>query len=311
MLDIKSYGRKIGSYIILPIFSIRLFLRGKIGKGYVICSTLISTAIIVLILTVLFINSYNAIIEVGWDLFTLKWNPTDTKYGILSMLYGSLVVTLLSILIAVPLGILTSIFTAEILHPKYRLYVKSSLELLAGIPSIIYGLIGVAFLSVWIGELFHLQSGRTIFTAAVLLSVMILPTIITLCDDALHNVPQKYREAAKGLGLYKYEVILGSVLPIAKTDITGSVLLALGRALGETMAVMLVIGSIDKIPNPFYNFLVPGQTITSKLGREIAESAFGSLHFSAMMFMGAVLVIIVLSLTFIAQRYFKTGRLYE
>jgi len=283
----------------------------KIGKGYVLSSTLISTAMILLILAVLFINSYGAIIEVGWKLFTLKWNPPDARFGILSMLYGSLVVTFLSLSIAVPVGVLTAVFTAEILPSKYRIYVKSSLELLAGIPSIIYGLIGVAFFSVWIGELFNLPSGRTIFTAAILLSIMILPTIITLCDDAIHNVPRKYREAARGLGLYKYEVILSSVLPIAKTDITGTVLLALGRALGETMAVMLVIGSIDKIPQPFYNFLVPGQTVTSKLGREIAESAFGSLHFSVMMFMGIVLVIIVLSLTFVAQRYFKTGRLYE
>lgn len=311
MLDIKSCGRKRGSYIILPIFSTWVFLRGKIGKGYVFGSALISMAIILLILAVIFITSYDAITEVGWDIFTLKWNPPDGRFGILSMLYGSLAVTFLSLLVSVPLGILTAIFTAEILPPKYRVYVKSGLELLAGIPSIIYGLIGVAFLSVWIGRLFDLQSGRTIFTAALILSIMILPTIITLCDDAIRNVPQKYMEAARALGLYKHEVILSSALPIAKTDITGAVLLALGRALGETMAVMLVIGGIDKIPQPIYNFFSPGQTITSKLGREITESAFGSLHFSAMIFMGAVLLAIVLSLTVIVQQYFKTGRLYE
>lgn len=284
----------------------------KAGKGYIISSTIISMVIILLILGVLFFSSYDAIHGVGWRLFTLKWNPPHTQFGILPMLYGSLVVTVISLVIAVPLGIFTAIFTSEILHPKYRIYVKSFLELLAGIPSIIYGLIGVAFFSVWVDELFHLQSGRTIFTAAILLSIMILPTIITLCDDAIHHVPQKYREAAKGLGLYKHEVIITSVLPIAKTDIIGAVLLALGRALGETMAVMLVIGSIDKIPTPFYNLLTPGQTVTSKLGREIAESAFGSLHFNVMIFMGMILLIIVLALTFIARRYVKSGqRLYE
>lgn len=284
----------------------------KVGKGYIISSTLISMVSILLILVVLFLSSYDAIHGVGWKLFTLKWNPPNNQFGILPMLYGSLVVTMISLVIAVPLGMFTAIFTSEILHPKYRIYVKSFLELLAGIPSIIYGLIGVAFFSVWVGELFHLQSGRTIFTAAVLLSIMILPTIITLCDDAIHHVPQKYREAAKGLGLYKHEVIITSVLPIAKADIIGAVLLALGRALGETMAVMLVIGSIDKIPAPFYNLLVPGQTITSKLGREIAESAFGSLHFNVMIFMGIMLLIIILALTFIAQQFLKSGqRLYE
>lgn len=131
-------------------------------------------------------------------------------------------------------------------------------------------LIGVAFFSVWAGELFHLQSGRTIFTAVVLLSIMILPTIITLCDDAIHRVPQKYREAAKGPGLYKHEVIISSLLPIAKTDIFGAILLALGR--------------------------------------EIAESAFGSFHFNVIIFMGMILLIIVLVLTFIAQQFLKSGQ---
>ncbi|MDR4507922.1 MAG: phosphate ABC transporter permease subunit PstC [Candidatus Brocadiaceae bacterium] len=285
---------------------------GKIGNGYIIISTFASMGIILLILCVLFFNSFAAIRDVGWSLFTLTWNPPHAQFGILPMFYGSLAVTVISLVIAVPLGIFTAIFTSEILHPGYRFSVKAFLELLAGIPSIIYGLIGVAFFSVWVGELFHLQSGRTIFTAAVLLSIMILPTIITLCDDAIHRVPQKYREAAKGLGLCKHEVIISSVLPIAKPDIIGAVVLALGRALGETMAVMLVIGSIDKIPAPFYNLLAPGQTITSKLGREITGSAFGSLHFSAMIFMGIMLLVIVLALTLIAQYFSKSGqRLYE
>lgn len=132
---------------------------------------------------------------------------------------------------------------------------------------------------------------------------MVLPTIITLSDEALHNVPQKYREAAGSLGLYRYEIVKSVVLPAARSDIIGAALLALGRALGETMAVMLVIGSIDQIPRPLFNFLAPGQTVTSKLGREIAETAFGSLHFSAMIFMGLILLVIGLLLTTIALMY--------
>jgi ABC-type phosphate transport system permease subunit len=190
--------------------------------------------------------------------------------------------------------------------------VKSFLELLAGIPSIIYGLIGVAFFSVWIGNLFDLQSGRVILTAGVLLAIMILPTIITLTDDALTNVSNHYRENGFGLGLYKFEIVQKIVLPIAKSDIIGAILLALGRAMGETMAVMLVIGSIDRIARPFYNVLLPGQTITSKLGREIGESAFDSVHFSAMIFMGFVLLLIVLMLTTLSQKYIKKEwRLYD
>lgn len=284
----------------------------NIGKSYVVLSTLISTMIIFLILTLLLINSWDAISFSGIELFTLEWAPYLNKFGILSMLYGTLVVTFTALVLSIPLGIATSIFTAEILPKKYRFIVKSLLELLAGIPSIIYGLIGVAFFSIWVQDIFHLQTGRTLLTAGILLSIMVLPTIITLADDAFTNIPVKYREASKGLGLYDYEVIKGALLPIAKSNIIGAVLLALGRALGETMAVMLVIGSIDKIASPVYNLLTPGQTVTSKLGREIAETAFGSVHFSAIIFMGFVLLLVVICFTLIAQ-YFsnKTERLYD
>ncbi len=287
-------------------------LNNNIGKSYVVFSTFISTMIIFLILILLLINSWDAISFSGIELFSIEWAPYKNKYGILSMLYGTLIVTFTALVLSIPLGIATSIFTAEILPHKYRFIVKSLLELLAGIPSIIYGLIGVAFFSIWVQDIFQLQTGRTLLTAGILLSIMVLPTIITLADDALTNIPHKYREASKGLGLYDYEVIKSTLLPIAKSNIIGAILLALGRALGETMAVMLVIGSIDKIPSPIYNLLTSGQTVTSKLGREISETAFGSVHFSALIFMGFVLLLVVICFTLIAQ-YFsnKTERLYD
>lgn len=284
----------------------------KIGKGYILTSTAISAAVILVTLTVLISSSWDAIRTINIQLFTITWNPPTNEFGILSMLYGTLAVTFIALCIAIPFGVLTAIFTSEFLPNKYRFFVKSLLELLAGIPSIIYGLIGIAFFSIWIQNSFDLQSGRTILTGGILLGVMILPTIITLSDDAIQNVPSNYKEAANGLGLYKYEVIKNVLLPIAKPNLIGAILLSLGRAMGETMAVMLVIGSIDRIPNPIYNVLSPGQTITSKLGREIGESSFGSTHFSALIFMGVFLLSIVIILTIIAQRkYNNKDRLYE
>jgi phosphate transport system permease protein len=289
-----------------------LGLTNKVGKYYVYASTLITAFIVFSILLILLINSWEAISKIGMDLLSLSWNPAKGEFGIISMLYGTIVVTLIALILAIPLGIYTAIFTSEILASKHRFIVKSILELLAGIPSIIFGLIGIAFLSIWFEDLFDLQTGRTLFTAGILLSIMILPTIITLTDDALHNIPKKYRENAKGLGLYDFEIIKEVLIPIAKSDVKSAILLAFGRALGETMAVMLVIGSIDKLPTPLFNWLSPGQTITSKLGREIAETSFGSVHFSAMIFMGLLLFSIVLFLTFLAQRSStKTERLYE
>lgn len=284
----------------------------RIGKGYVFSSTVLSTATLFLILLMIFIYSFEAFSQQGWQLFTSVWNPPAGKYGITSMLYGTAAVTMIAVSLAVPLGIFTAIMISEILPVKFRIAVKSLLELLAGIPSIIYGLIGVAFFSIWIGNIFELQTGRTIFTGGVLLAIMILPIIITLSEDALHNIPSAYREAAFSLGLYRYQVVTSTLLPIAKADIIGGVLLGVGRAMGETMAVMLVIGSIDRIPDPLFNTLVPGQTITSKLGREITESAFGSLHFSSMIFMGFILLLAVLLITLVAQQSLNLkGRLYE
>ncbi len=289
-----------------------LGLTNKVGKFYVYTSTLISAFVVFLIFIILLINSWEAISTIGLDLISLSWNPAKGEFGIISMLYGTFVVTFIALVIAIPLGTFTAIFTSEILASKYRFVVKSTLELLAGIPSIIYGLIGIAFLSIWFQDLFDLQSGRTLFTAGILLSVMILPTIITLTDDAFHNIPEKYRETAKGLGLYNSEIIKEVLVPIAKADIKSAILLAFGRALGETMAVMLVVGSIDRLPSPVLNWLSPGQTITSKLGREIAETSFRSVHFSAMIFMGLLLFSIVLFLTILAQNSSKkTERLYE
>ena len=270
-------------------------------------STFISIAVTILIFAVLFWTSFPAFSEIGWDLFSMTWNPAKNQYGMLSMLFGTLAVTGIALVIAVPLGISTALFTSEMLPERYRLYVKSAIELLAGIPSIIYGLIGVALVSTWVATSFDLASGRTLVTAGILLAVMILPTIITLTDDAFYNIPKKYRETSRGLGFYKYEIVCRIVLPMARKNIAGAVLLALGRALGETMAVMLLVGSIDKIPQPFYNLLSPGQTITSKLGRELGESAFGSLHFSALNAIGLLLLLLVITLTIGTQVYIRKG----
>ncbi|MEX0821694.1 MAG: phosphate ABC transporter permease subunit PstC [Rhodothermales bacterium] len=277
---------------------------GRIGKGFVVGSTLVSASVIFLIGVFLLLYSWDAVVREGWLLFGGTWNPADGRFGILAMLYGTAAVTAIALVVALPLGLATAVFTAEILPGRYRLAVKSALELLAGIPSIVYGLVAVALVSVWIEDLFALQTGRTVLSAGLILAVMILPTMITLSDDALHHVPRRYREAAEALGLYRFEVVRRAVWPIARTDVAGAALLALGRAMGETMATMLVVGGVDRLPGSPADVLLPGQTITSKLGREMAETAFGSVHFSAMIFMGLVLFVFVLGLTMVALIYF-------
>jgi len=275
--------------------------KGRAMRGYFMGSAIVCASLVGLIILTLIGQTGPVLSGHFSSLWGTVWNPNTDEYGIIPMLYGSIIVMLIAMAIALPLGVLTAIYIAETRSARLRGVMKSALEVLAGIPSIVYGLIGVAYVSVWVAKGLDLQTGRLILTAGIILAVMILPTILTLTEDAISNVPEIYRENARALGLYRHEVIKDVVLPHAKRDILAAALLALGRALGETMAVMLVIGSLDRLPSPLFNLLSSGQTITSKLGREIGESAFGSAHFSALVLMGLILVLITLALTAAAQ----------
>ena len=279
----------------------------NLSSGLIYASLTISFVMVFALISILVGNGTPALLREGFGLFSFEWHPAQNKFGILPMLYGTFIVALIAVLLATPIGTLCAIAISEYLPRQFRIQIKGLLELLAGIPSIIYGLIGIAVLAPFLANNFELQSGRTILAGGVLLAIMILPTIITLSEDALYNIPDHYRETSAGLGLFKFEIIKDVLWPIAKTDIIGAILLALGRALGETMAVMLVIGSIDRIPTPFTNVLSPGQTITSKLGREVSESAFGSPHFQALIFLALLLVLVGLVMTLMAQFMIRKG----
>ncbi|MEP3889849.1 MAG: phosphate ABC transporter permease subunit PstC [Hellea sp.] len=279
-------------------------LRARDGvKIYCQLSAILSILIVGVILLTLVFQSGPVMFAENTGLFGTRWNPNEGVYGVIPMVFGSIFVMLIATLIAFPTGLMTAIYISETRSSKLRRLFKSTLEVLAGIPSIVYGLIGVAYLNRWVANIFDLQSGRVILTAGILLGIMILPTFLTLAEDAISAVPMRFRENAKSLGLYRHEVFGSAIFPQARNGIAGAGLLALGRALGETMAVMLVIGSLDRLPSPLFNPLSSGQTITSKLGREVGESAFGSIHFSALVFMSLILVVITITLT-ILSHYF-------
>ncbi len=218
-------------------------------------------------------------------------------YGALPMIYGSLMVTAVALLWVVPLALAGAVFTSEFLPPRLRLTVKGLMELFAGVPGILYGLIGVALLAGWVQQAFGLIDGHTLLTAGLLLGVMVFPTILTVSEDALHAVPGTYRDTALSLGLTRWQTVCAAVLPRALPGIAGAVFLGLGRAMGETVAVMLVIGGLDKIPNPWFDVFSPAQSIPSKLGREAAEAMGAGLHWSALMALGVVLFCLVLAIT--------------
>jgi len=257
-------------------------------------------------------GSLPALRKEGWGfLFQNRWAYRKEAFGAAAMLYGTAAVSAIALFLAAPLGIGAALFASEVCPPRARLAVKLLVELLAGVPSVVYGLLGVLFLRSWMSDLFErlrwdAASGDTLLTAGVLLAVMVLPTVATLADDALQSVPSRARDAARGLGLTRAETVHSVVIPQALPGLIGALLLALGRALGETIAVFLVVGRAEnRLPESLLS-LKPlfdaGQTITSKLGGAEPNIAVGDpLHTSALLALGLVLMAVVLALTVAAD----------
>jgi phosphate transport system permease protein len=230
------------------------------------------------------------------------------NYGALPMMFGSLAVTGLAVVMVLPFALGSAILTSEFLTGRSRLMVKAAMELLAGVPGIIYGLMGIALLTVWVRDVFGLIDGNTLFTAGLLLAVMILPTVMTLSEDALRSVPGELRDTALSLGLTRMETVTKVVVPQALPGLAGAVFLGIGRAMGETIAVMLVIGGIDRIPQPWFNLFAPGQSIPSKIGREAAEALAFDVQWSALIALGLVLFLMVMMLTLAGNVLLRKAR---
>lgn len=280
-------------------------------------------------LTVLFIFSLSgyflwqgipAIYREGPSFFlSANWYYRVLSFRSASMIYGSLVVAGTAIIVALPLSWGASIFISEYLLGHQRLVAKTLVELLAGIPSVVFGLLGVLFLQSRLFQLFsrwNPESTDNLLTAGILLGIMILPTIISLSDDAFRSVPQENRLTAHALGLTKMETFFHAVLPQAIPGLLTAILLGLGRALGETIAVFLVIGRADnRLPHSWFSpelLLSAGQTLTSKLGGSEIHIAYGNpLHWQALMALGLILFMAVLFLVLAGEFLLMFGRKYQ
>ena len=247
----------------------------------------------------------------GTDLLTrARWFYRAQEFGAAAMLYGTLATAIIALALAAPLGIGAAVFAAEYLPRSARLAFKATIELLAGVPSVVYGLLGILYLRGWVYTAFapfEPLSGDTLLTAGVLLAVMVLPTLMTLSEDALAAVPDADRIAARGLGLTRAEVVRSVSLPAAAPGLLAATLLALGRALGETIAVFLVVGRRDnQLPESAWSLrplLEAGQTLTSKLGGSETHIAYGDpVHWAALLALGLVLLGLVAGVTLAGAR---------
>ena len=253
----------------------------------------------------------------GWGyLLDAKWHFPSKTFGAAAMIYGTVVVSAVALMLATPVGILAAVFTSEFLPPRVRLAVKLVIELLAGVPSVVYGLLGILYLRnfVYDGlERFDPLSGDTLLTAGILLAVMILPTVMTLSDDALRGVGAMQRQAARAMGLSRVSAVWRVVVPQARAGLLAAVLLALGRALGETIAVFLVVGRQDgQFPSNLLSLrplMESGQTLTSKLGGAEINIAYGDpLHWAAVVGLGLILLVMVGAITFTGAWLETRGR---
>jgi phosphate transport system permease protein len=231
-----------------------------------------------------------------------EWLPISDPehFGSLPLVIGSLYVTFFAAVIAIPLGVATAMFIAEAAPPSSKTVLKSSVEILASIPSVVLGFVGIVWLGPIIKSIFHISTGMCGLTGSLLLAFMALPTIITISEDAIRSVPKSYREAAYGLGATRWQALWRVVIPAASSGIIAAIMLGIGRVVGETMVVMMVTGNSPVIPQ---SIAVPLRTLTATIASEMGEAVKGSLHYESLFAVGLVLFVITFIINFIADLF--------
>lgn len=285
-------------------------IKDKVIRKILLGFGLTAVIFIILILVFLMIEGLPFFFEGdGVDFFTGDvWDPSSPntpRYGILPMVLGTFLVTLGAIVIALPIGIGCSIYLAEIAHPKIRETLKPIIEILAGIPSVVYGFFALVILSTWIDNFLNSTTRLNALTGSIMLAVMMLPIIISLSEDAIRSVPQEMKEASLALGLSKWDTIRGVVVPAALSGITAAIILGVARAIGETMTVLMATGNAPVIS---FDMLSSMRTMTATIAIEMGEVPFGSTHYHSLFAVGIVLFAITFIVNFIADRVMKRFR---
>jgi len=247
------------------------------------------------------------IVSIRDFLFNTDWHPTSDPpdFGILSLIIGSFLVTLGALIISIPLGLGSAIYISEIASTRMREILKPIIELLAGIPSIVYGLFGVAFLSPFLIKIFNIPNGLNLFSASIILGIMVVPIISSMSEDALSTVPKNLREASFALGANKWETIIKIVLPVARSGVLTSIILGFGRAVGETMVVLMIAGGAAQIPKGIFQ---PIRPMPATIAAEMGETVIGSNHFHALFGIAIVLFFLTMITNLLTEFVFQRTR---
>jgi phosphate ABC transporter permease protein PstC len=284
-----------------------------IEKLLFICASL-SIIIVILIFLFLFYEGLPAFSEISiLDFLTgQSWQPTSSiqpEFGTTPLVYGTLLVTFIAMVIAIPLGVAIAVYIAEVARPMEKELLKPVVELLAGIPSVVYGFFALVTLATWIQQATGTTSRLNALNGGVILAIMAIPTIVSLAEDAITSVPREYKEASLALGASRWDTIRSVVLPSSASGILAATLLGFGRAIGETMAVLMATGNAAIIN---LNILDSVRTITATIAIETPEVAFGSLHYHTLFALALLLFTLTFAFNYVAsvviRRFRRMGR---
>jgi phosphate transport system permease protein len=239
-------------------------------------------------------------VSVSNFLLGMEWYPTADPplFGIFPLIVGSLIVTFFATFVAVPLGVLTAIYISEIAPRAVKEILKSVIELLAGLPSVVLGFFGMVVVAPWLQNTFDLPTGLNIINASMILAIMAIPTISSISEDALYAVPREFKEASYALGATKFETIIKIIVPAALSGISTAVMLGMARAIGETMVVLMVAGGAAAIPESIFDSVRP---MPASIAAEMGEAPFRSAHYQSLFAIGIVLFFLTLFFNLVAD----------
>jgi len=306
-MQISMVNRKRNSWISNSV-------KEKLIHGFFFINGIISVFVLIGIFALLVFTSFPAFSEINMKefLFGLEWNPTSyvkEVYGIVPMLVSTLMVTLGALIMAIPLGVGTAAYLSDVARPSTREIAKPIIEILAGIPSVVIGFLGIVLVGPIIAKIFGTHNGLNALNGSILLAVMALPTIISISEDALNNVPNSYNQASLALGATKWQTVIKVKIPAALSGIIAACMLGMGRAIGETMTVLMATGCAPAMPE---SILGPVRTLTSSIAIELGEVAYNTTHYYALFALGLVLFIITflvnMTSDIILHKYEKVNR---
>jgi len=284
-----------------------LRIKERLIHGFFLFNGVLVILVLAGIFFILVRTSFPAFREISFSGFFLNdnWNPTSytvSSYGILAMLVSTIMVTAGALIFAIPVGIGAAAYLSDVASPSVREVAKPVIEILAGIPSVVIGFLGIVMVGPAIARIFHLNNGLNAVNGSILLGIMALPTVISLSEDALNSVPTAYSNASLALGATKWQTVTRVKIPAAMSGIFAACMLGMGRAIGETMTVLMATGCAPAMPNSFFDSV---RTITSTIAIELGEVPYNTTHYYALFAVGFVLFVITFLVNLISDIVFN------